>query len=116
MTRRARLWFAAAAIFTLINAAGVVYAVIFRELLHGATHLVLLFPGVYLMWWLARRPQRNDVSRSRLTEERLDYLQQSVDAMALEVERIGEAQRFSDRLRAEPSEKPPLPATPKEQT
>jgi len=31
----------------------------------------------------------------------MEYLQQSVDAIALEVERIGEKQRFNEKLRAE---------------
>ena len=33
-------------------------------------------------------------------EDRLEHLQQSVDAIAIEVERIAEAQRFSARLAA----------------
>ena len=34
-------------------------------------------------------------------DERLEHLQQSVDAIAVEVERIAEAQRFSAKLLAE---------------
>ena len=34
-------------------------------------------------------------------ETRLEQLQQSIDAVALETERIGEAQRFEAKLRAE---------------
>jgi hypothetical protein len=37
-------------------------------------------------------------------DERLEHLQQSVDAIAVEVERIAEAQRFSAKLLAERSE------------
>ena len=37
-------------------------------------------------------------------DDRLDHLQQSVDAVAIEVERIGEAQRFSTKLHAERAE------------
>ena len=37
-------------------------------------------------------------------DDRLERLQQSVDAIAIEVERITEAQRFSARLLAERSE------------
>ena len=33
----------------------------------------------------------------QLGEQRVDYLQRSIDALALEVERIGEAQRFKDK-------------------
>jgi len=42
-------------------------------------------------------------------EQRFDQLQQSVDAFAVEVERIAEAQRFSAKLLAERSETPALP-------
>ena len=44
-----------------------------------------------------------------LYEQRLDQLQQSVDAIAVEVERIAEAQRFSAKLLAERPETPALP-------
>lgn len=39
--------------------------------------------------------------RPRVDDHRLEQLQQSVDAIAIEVERIAEAQRFSARLLAE---------------
>ena len=42
-------------------------------------------------------------------EQRFDQLQQSVDAIAVEVERIAEAQRFSAKLLAERSDTPALP-------
>lgn len=41
-------------------------------------------------------------------DDRLEHLQQSVDAIAIEVERIAEAQRFSAKLL---SERPHMPAT-----
>ena len=41
-------------------------------------------------------------------EERLERLQQSVDAIAIEVERVAEAQRFSAKLLAERSDSPSL--------
>ncbi len=40
-------------------------------------------------------------SRPRVDDQRLEQLQQSVDAIAIEVERIAEAQRFSAKLLAE---------------
>jgi hypothetical protein len=40
----------------------------------------------------------------------IEHLQQSVDAIALEVERIAEAQRFTTRLLAERDRSPTLPA------
>ena len=42
-------------------------------------------------------------------EQRFDQLQQSVDAIAVEVERIAEAQRFSAKLLAEQAEPRSLP-------
>jgi hypothetical protein len=42
-------------------------------------------------------------------EQRFDQLQQSVDAIAVEVERIAEAQRFSAKLLAQHAEVSALP-------
>ena len=39
-----------------------------------------------------------------LNDDRLEHLQQSVDAIAIEVERIAEAQRFTTKLLAERGE------------
>src|SRR5207237_6651759 len=100
MTRRSKLWAIGAALFTIINVGGAGYAIAMGETMHAATHAVLLVLGfaAYSAWRLTPRAQRRDLKEP---DPRLEYLQQSVDAMALEVERIGEAQRFSDKLRAE---------------
>ena len=50
-----------------------------------------------------------DVPNALAFQERFDQLQQSVDAIAVEVERIAEAQRFSAKLLAERSEISALP-------
>jgi hypothetical protein len=42
--------------------------------------------------------------------QRLEQLQQSVDAIAIEVERLAEAQRFTARLEAERESRQALPA------
>ena len=101
MIRRSILWRAGAALFIVVNAGGAILAAAMGEQLHTAGHVVLLILGLgaYTVWRGA--PRRQDLESSRQADERLDYLQQSVDAIALEVERIGEAQRFSDKLRAE---------------
>jgi hypothetical protein len=44
---------------------------------------------------------------SPASDARLEQLQQSIDAIAVEVERIAEAQRFSAKLLAEKSEDSP---------
>ena len=108
MTRRSRLWKWVAGIYLFINAAGALYAASEGEEAHSVLHIVLLLIGLaaYAGWKLARRSAPQNVADTRLAEERIAYLQQSVDAMALELERVGEAQRFADKLRLERGEAP----------
>ena len=49
----------------------------------------------------AIRPLKRAPRMPPQSDERLEQLQQSVDAIAVEVERIAEAQRFSAKLLAE---------------
>src|SRR5688572_5322478 len=110
MTRRSKLWRWAAGLYAFINLGGLVYAAALDEEMHAMLHLFLLILGLagYVGWRLARRGQPEDLAQVQLAEQRIEYLQQSVDAMALELERIGEAQRFSDKLRVERGELPSL--------
>ena len=110
MTRRSKLWSVAAGIYAFINVGGLAFAAAEGEEMHAMLHLFLLLLGVagYIGWRLARRAAPHDLPRAQVAEERIDYLQQSVDAMALELERVGEAQRFNDKLRVERGETPPL--------
>lgn len=65
-----------------------------------------------ILVWMVRGLKPKTPARelpNALYEERLDQLQQSVDAIAVEVERIAEAQRFSAKLLAERSDTPALP-------
>ena len=51
---------------------------------------------------MGNRPQMKAASdNSQLLHQQLEFLQQSVDAMSLEVERISESQRFQSKLLAE---------------
>ena len=54
------------------------------------------------------KPKRDSVTHHRMNDEQLERLQQSVDAIAIEVERIAEAQRFSAKLMSERSERSSL--------
>lgn len=101
MTRRSKLWLAVATLFTLINLGGAGIAGAGGEGLHTAVHVVLAVVGAYFMWRLASRSRPQQLPVVRQAAERLEHLQQSVDAIALEVERIGEAQRFLAQLAAE---------------
>lgn len=107
MTRRSILWRVGVTAFVFINLAGAVYAAVMGEMLHAGVHVALLL-GVYpALEYVARRQQRNipDVQRAG---EAIDSLQRSVDALAVNVERVGETQRFIDKLR-EAREKVPAP-------
>ena len=115
MTRRAKLWRAGAVLFGIINIGGMGLALAMDEMMHAMAHVFLLFVGIgaYLLWktvtsWASGQPgdQRSQVSplaasgrdsTPQLSDPRIDYLQRSIDALALEVERIGEAQRFKDK-------------------
>lgn len=100
MTRRSKLWLAAASLFALVNAAGAGFAGALEQGEHAAAHVVLLFVGVYAMWRIISRAGPGSPAMHE-DAERLEQLQQSVDAIAVEVERIGEAQRFSAKLHGE---------------
>ena len=120
MTQRAKLWRAGAVLFGIINIAGMGLALAMNEMMHAMAHVFLLFvgTGAYLLWktvttWAsgpADEQSRNSAlpsSGKDLTlqlHQHVDYLQRSMDALALEVERIGEAQRFRDRQLGEKSD------------
>ena len=102
MTRRATIWMAVAGLFTVVNLVGAIYAGYLKEQAHMMIHVVLTFGGAWIMWRIAARARENSFVAAGLpTDDRLEQLQQSIDAVALETERIGEAQRFAEKLRAE---------------
>ena len=112
--QRAKRWLAAASLFTLINLGGAGMAAVAGEVLHTAAHVGLLILGEYFVWRLAPRVRRQEMLAEPEADPRLDRLQQTLDAIGLEVERIGEAQRFTTKLVAErvdaASPKPPRDA------
>ena len=57
-----------------------------------------------------KRTDTRHLPPSTEVSNRLDQLQQSVDAIAIEVERLAEAQRFTARLEAERESRQALPA------
>jgi hypothetical protein len=102
MNRRSRIWPVLAVLFTLVNAAGAVFAADRREVLHTGVHAALTVLGAWLVWLLVRGPGAPRLWRRRAVmpgelADRLTNLEQAVDAVAIEVERIGEGQRFMTR-------------------
>jgi hypothetical protein len=104
---RSRLWPAVVAAFIIINVAGAGFAIAMGESMHALAHAVLLLVG-YVGWLVAPWRRREEPAPAeQLSDQRIEYLQQSVDAVALEVERLGESQRFNEKLRAVRDEIPP---------
>ena len=103
MNRRSKLWLAVASLVNLINAAGGGYALALGEEAHAGVHAVLLVLGSYWAWRVATRAPRGDTA-TLAAGGRLEQLQESVDAIAVEVERIGEAQRFTAKLEEQRAE------------
>ena len=103
MSRIAKRWKVLAALFALINAGGVLYALRFGEWTHAIVHFGLLFV-VFVGWQIvaANRREGDQAMIGGGELERLDSLQNAVDSIALEVERIAEGQRFMAKVRVEP--------------
>jgi hypothetical protein len=74
--------------------------------------IVVLSIGVPLVLGLIKRWERQ-ASRPQMPSDasaRLERIEQAIDAMSIEVERISESQRFVARLMSERAEPLPLPA------
>jgi hypothetical protein len=105
MIRRRKGWrvvaVLAAALFLVINLAGGVYAALLGELVHAGIHAALLL-GAYGAWRVAsgRGWPRGAAAGGAPPEltNRLTNLERSVEAVAIEVGRIGEGQRHVTRL------------------
>lgn len=98
MAQPKRFWRVAAAIFTAVNVGGAIFAVVNGEMMHAATHAVLL-AGAFIVWRaVTDKSPRQEAAEVPQLDLHLDHLQQSIDAIALDVERIGEAQRFVAKL------------------
>ena len=104
MARRRRIGIVVAGLFAVGNFAGGVLAAVQGEFLHAAAHAALMALGAYVAWRLASigyRPSGFEIVDARQLSDSLTHLERSVDAIALEVERLGEGQRFITRLFAE---------------
>ena len=110
MQRRFTTGLVLAVLFTLANIGGGVYAAAMHERQHTVLHIVLTIVGAWTTWQiLARRRASASAlaqgdARPRELTSRLSNLEQSLDAIAVEVERVGEGQRYMTQLFAEHSE------------
>ena len=91
-------------VYTLANAGGMVFAAMMGEVGHAALHAALLIP---VGWYLLQRRSREtadwtpDISPDAALPGRLTNLERSIDAVAIEVERIVEGQRNLTNLLAD---------------
>lgn len=109
MTRRAQVWLVVVVLFLVVNLGGAVVAGMQGEVPHAGVHALLALLGAYVLWRLASASRRAGhraghwegaeipAASSDLTD-RLTHLEQAVDTVAIEVERVGEGQRFMTRL------------------
>jgi hypothetical protein len=106
MIQRSKLWRIGAAAYFFINGAGAIFAAYQGEAMHAAAHVALLLvgAGVYAMWRLNSRNPQQEVLAAEQANERIEHLQHALDSIALNVERIGEAQRFETRILEERGE------------
>jgi hypothetical protein len=63
--------------------------------------IALTILGVVRMWVRRGTPADPALKRLREIEDRLARIEQAVDAIAIEIERISEAQRFQTKLLAD---------------
>ena len=72
-------------------------------LLHAAGHAALTLPGAYVAQRIWRGSQPEIAVVPDTSTDRLTQLEQSIDAVAIEVERVGEGQRRMTQLFTERS-------------
>jgi hypothetical protein len=104
VTQRSTFWLSTWTLFTLANAAGMGWAIARSEAGHAALHAGLMIVGAFAAWFVDARASRGSAKFLPPADERLTQLQQSVDAVALEVERLGEAQRYGAKQAVERQE------------
>ena len=101
MSRRTKWLAVAAAIFAVVNVGGAIFAAWQDEFQHAGVHVALALLSVYGTMLLSRRREvaleSAPVSREAV-DDRLSSLERSIDVVAIEVERVGEGQRFMTEL------------------
>lgn len=121
MKTRTKVWLTVAAAFTALNVAFVFIVGTHDGLLHPGAHALLALAGGYWVWRVARASTPSAAARAgraapsaplRGVAEQLERIEQNVAVVAVEVERIGEGQRFMAQLVAEPGTADAVPVKP----
>jgi hypothetical protein len=100
MAPPSRLWRAVAGIFVAVNVGGFIFALLRGERMHAESHVIILLLGIgFYRLWLSRRGFDTPSSDDQVAAtQRLDHLEESLDVIAVEVERIGESQRYARKI------------------
>ena len=109
ISQPSRFWRIAAVMFLIVNAGGAVLAFVQGEQMHAEMHLAL-FGAAFVGYAFSRAAQARNIGPAprppELEDPRVEQLQRSIDAMALELERLGEKQRYAEKLNAEHKDTP----------
>lgn len=99
MAVRGFWWRAAGVVFIAGNVASAIYHVAIGETMAAAAHTVLAI-GTVAFWLTASyRKTRAELSDGpQPIDSHLEHLQHTLDGIALEVERLGEGQRFAQKV------------------
>ena len=94
---KARFWNAVLVLLSAANVVSVWFAARPGEPWHATIHAGLAL-GFGL--WAQRRMsrERGDPGRTDLADERLERIERAIEAVAIEVERIGEMERFARKI------------------
>lgn len=106
MIGRSKLWRIGTVAYFVINVAGAIYAALMGETMHATAHVALLVvgAGAYAIWRTNGQTPGQETLAAAQANERIEHLQQALDSIALNVERIGEAQRFETKIIQERTE------------
>jgi hypothetical protein len=100
MTSKTRFWTAALVVLSAVNLVSVWFAARPGEPWHATLHAAL---ALGLGLWAQERMQnerRPGPAVASLPDERLERIERAVEAVAIEVERIGEMERFASKILA----------------
>ncbi len=110
MWLRHRAWVPVAYGLSVFNVGATWFAAAPGEALHATTHALLAALLAAGGQYLAQRHKpgalSSDASVRALDSEKLDRIERSVDAIALEIERVGEGQRFLTKALTDPQHQP----------
>jgi hypothetical protein len=101
VTNKTRFWNAVLVLLSGVNLVAVWFAARPAEPWHATTHAALALG--FGLWAQRRmgREQHREPAAASLPDERLERIERGIEAVAIEVERIGEMQRFAAKIPAQ---------------